>query len=111
MSVHRKDCTNAASLMSQPEKVLEVEWAPSGQSTFLVNIQVEALDRSRLLSDITMVLSDAHLNLLSANLTTTRDRVAKIRFTFEMGDAKHLDTVLKSVRTVPGVFDVYRVTQ
>ncbi|NYJ01589.1 GTP pyrophosphokinase [Nocardioides thalensis] len=111
VSVHRKDCTNAASLMSQPEKVLEVEWAPSGQSTFLVNIQVEALDRSRLLSDITMVLSDAHLNLLSANLTTTRDRVAKIRFTFEMGDAKHLDTVLKSVRTVPGVFDVYRVTQ
>lgn len=111
VSVHRKDCTNAASLMSQPEKLLDVEWAPSGQSTFLVNIQVEALDRSRLLSDITMVLSDAHLNLLSANLTTTRDRVAKIRFTFEMGDAKHLDTVLKSVRTVPGVFDVYRVTQ
>lgn len=111
VSVHRKDCTNAASLMSQPEKLLDVEWAPSGQSTFLVNIQVEALDRSRLLSDITMVLSDAHLNLLSANLTTSRDRVAKIRFTFEMGDAKHLDTVLKSVRTVPGVFDVYRVTQ
>lgn len=111
VSVHRKDCTNAASLMGQPEKLLEVEWAPSGQSTFLVNIQVEALDRSRLLSDITMTLSDAHLNLLSANLTTTRDRVAKIRFTFEMGDAKHLDTVLKSVRTVPGVFDVYRVTQ
>jgi GTP pyrophosphokinase len=69
------------------------------------------LDRSRLLSDISMVLSDAHLNLLSANLTTTRDRVAKIRFTFEMADAKHLDTVLKAVRSVPGVFDVYRVTQ
>jgi len=111
VSVHRKDCTNAANLMSQPEKLLEVDWAPTGQSTFLVNIQVEALDRSRLLTDITMVLSDAHLNLLSANLTTTRDRVAKIRFTFEMGDAKHLDTVLKAVRTVPGVFDVYRVTQ
>ncbi|HWJ82678.1 MAG TPA: bifunctional (p)ppGpp synthetase/guanosine-3',5'-bis(diphosphate) 3'-pyrophosphohydrolase [Nocardioides sp.] len=111
VSVHRKDCTNAASLMAQPEKLLDVEWAPTGQSTFLVNIQVEALDRSRLLSDISMVLSDAHLNLLSANLTTTRDRVAKIRFTFEMGDAKHLDTVLKAVRSVPGVFDVYRVTQ
>jgi GTP pyrophosphokinase len=111
VSVHRKDCTNAASLMAQPEKLHEVEWAPTGQSTFLVNIQVEALDRSRLLSDITMVLSDAHLNILSANLTTTRDRVAKTRFTFEMADAKHLDTVLKSVRSVPGVFDAYRVTQ
>jgi len=110
VSVHRKDCTNAASLLGQPEKVLDVEWAPTGQSTFLVNIQVEALDRSRLLSDITLVLSDAHLSLISANLATSRDRVAKIRFTFEMADSKHLDNVLNAVRSVPGVFDVYRVT-
>ncbi|HET9421009.1 MAG TPA: bifunctional (p)ppGpp synthetase/guanosine-3',5'-bis(diphosphate) 3'-pyrophosphohydrolase [Nocardioides sp.] len=110
VSVHRKDCTNAAELLKQPEKVLEVEWAPTGQSTFLVNIQVEALDRARLLSDITMVLSDAHVNILSATLNTTRDRVAKSRFTFEMAEAKHLDNVLKAVRSVPGVFDAYRVT-
>ncbi len=109
--MHRTDCTNASELRSQPEKVLEVEWAPTGQSTFLVNIQVEALDRARLLSDITMVLSDAHVNILSANLQTTRDRVAKSRFTFEMAEAKHLDTVLRAVRSVPGVFDAYRVTQ
>jgi guanosine-3',5'-bis(diphosphate) 3'-pyrophosphohydrolase len=111
VSVHRRDCTNAASLLKQPEKVLEVEWAPTGNSTFLVNIQVEAIDRARLLSDITMVLSDAHVNILSANLSTTRDRVAKSRFTFEMAEAKHLDTVLKAVRGVPGVFDAYRITQ
>ena len=111
VSVHRRDCTNANELLRQPEKVLEVEWAPTGQSTFLVNIQVEALDRARLLSDITMVLSDAHVNILSATLNTTRDRVAKSRFTFEMAEAKHLDTVLKAVRGVPGVFDAYRVTQ
>src|SRR6476661_8888458 len=111
VSVHRQDCTNAASLKSQPERLLDVEWAPTGQSTFLVNIQVEALDRARLLSDITMVLSDAHVNILSANLSTTRDRVAKSRFTFEMAEAKHLDTVLRAVRSVPGVFDAYRVTQ
>ncbi len=111
VSVHRKDCTNAASLESKPERLLEVEWAPNSQSSFLVNIQVEALDRNRLLSDITMALSDAHVNILSASLTTTRDRVAKSRFTFEMADAKHLDTVLNAVRSVPNVFDVYRVTQ
>ncbi|WP_435741548.1 RelA/SpoT family protein [Nocardioides sp. SYSU DS0663] len=110
VSVHRQDCTNAASLKSQPEKLLDVEWAPTGSSTFLVNIQVEALDRARLLSDITMVLSDAHVNILSASLSTTRDRVAKTRFTFEMAEAKHLDTVLRAVRGVPGVFDAYRVT-
>ncbi len=111
VSVHRTDCTNAKSLRTQPEKLLEVEWAPTGQSTFLVNIQVEALDRARLLSDITMVLSDAHVNILSANLSTTRDRVAKSRFTFEMAESKHLDNVLRAVRSVPGVFDAYRVTQ
>jgi GTP pyrophosphokinase len=110
VSVHRKDCTNAASLLGQPERVLEVEWAPTSQSTFLVNIQVEALDRARLLSDITMALSDAHVNILSATLSTTRDRVAKSRFSFEMADAAHLDGVLRAVRAVPGVFDAYRVT-
>ena len=110
VSVHRRDCTNAESLLGQPERVLDVEWAPTAQSTFLVNIQVEALDRSRLLSDITMALSDAHVNILSATLSTTRDRVAKSRFTFEMADAAHLDGVLRAVRAVPGVFDAYRVT-
>lgn len=110
VSVHRQDCTNAEELRSQPEKLLDVEWAPTAQSTFLVNIQVEALDRARLLADITMVLSDAHVNILSANLSTTRNRVAKSRFTFEMAEAKHLDNVLKAVRGVPGVFDAYRVT-
>jgi len=111
VSVHRRDCTNAAELQRQPERLLDVEWAPTAHSTFLVNIQVEAIDRARLLSDITMVLSDAHVNILSATLSTTRDRVAKSRFTFEMAEAKHLDTVLRAVRGVPGVFDVYRVTQ
>jgi len=111
VSVHRQDCTNAAELKTHPEKLLDVEWAPTGDSTFLVNIQVEALDRARLLSDITMAISDTHVNILSAQLTTSRDRVAKTRFTFEMASAKHLDTVLKAVRSVPGVFDAYRVTQ
>lgn len=110
VSVHQVDCTNADNLRSQPEKLLEVEWAPTSKSTFLVNIQVEAIDRTRLLSDITMALSDAHVNILSANLTTTRNRVATSRFTFEMGDAMHLDNVLSAVRGVPGVFDATRVS-
>ncbi|GAA0983393.1 Bifunctional (p)ppGpp synthase/hydrolase RelA [Nocardioides aquaticus] len=111
VSVHRQDCPNASSLRKQPQKVLEVEWAPTAQSMFLVNIQVQALDRARLLSDITMALSDAHVNILSATLSTGRDRVATSRFTFEMAETKHLDQVLRTVRTVPGVFDAYRVTQ
>ncbi|MDQ1665694.1 MAG: diphosphokinase / guanosine-3,5-bis(diphosphate) 3-diphosphatase [Actinomycetota bacterium] len=111
VSVHRADCVNAqTALANEPERSVEVEWAPSASSVFLVNIQVEALDRSRLLSDVTRVLSDQHVNILSASVTTTRDRVAISRFTFEMGDPKHLGHVLRAVRGVDGVFDVYRVT-
>ncbi|WP_285508948.1 bifunctional (p)ppGpp synthetase/guanosine-3',5'-bis(diphosphate) 3'-pyrophosphohydrolase [Actinokineospora sp. NBRC 105648] len=110
VSVHRTDCTNADELLGSPERLLEVEWAPSESSVFLVAIQVEALDRHRLLSDVTKVLADEKVNILSASVTTSRDRVAVSRFSFEMGDPKHLGHVLKAVRSVEGVYDVYRVT-
>ncbi|MFD9395641.1 RelA/SpoT family protein [Streptomyces sp. NPDC060000] len=110
VSVHRSDCVNVESLSREPERILEVEWAPTQSSVFLVAIQVEALDRSRLLSDVTRVLSDQHVNILSAAVQTSRDRVATSRFTFEMGDPKHLGHVLKAVRGVEGVYDVYRMT-
>ncbi|MFF3946623.1 RelA/SpoT family protein [Streptomyces sp. NPDC001902] len=110
VSVHRADCVNVESLSQQPERIIDVEWAPTQSSVFLVAIQVEALDRSRLLSDVTRVLSDQHVNILSAAVQTSRDRVATSRFTFEMGDPKHLGHVLKAVRGVEGVYDVYRVT-
>jgi GTP diphosphokinase / guanosine-3',5'-bis(diphosphate) 3'-diphosphatase len=110
VSVHRSDCLNVESLSREPERILDVEWAPTQSSVFLVAIQVEALDRSRLLSDVTRVLSDQHVNILSAAVQTSRDRVATSRFTFEMGDPKHLGHVLKAVRGVEGVYDVYRVT-
>ena len=71
---------------------------------------MEALDRTRLLSDVTRVLSDQHVNILSATVTTSRDRVAVSRFTFEMGDPKHLGHVLRAVRQIDGVYDVYRMT-
>ena len=110
VSVHRTDCTNAESLRAQPDRLVEVEWAPSSSSVFLVGIQVEALDRHRLLSDVTKVLADGRVNILSASVTTTRDRVAVSRFSFEMGDPKHLGHVLRAVRNIEGVYDVYRVT-
>lgn len=110
VSVHRTDCTNAASLEQQSERIIEVQWAPSPTSVFLVAIQVEALDRHRLLSDVTRVLADERVNILSASVTTSNDRVAISRFTFEMGDPKHLGHVLNAVRNVEGVYDVYRIT-
>jgi GTP diphosphokinase / guanosine-3',5'-bis(diphosphate) 3'-diphosphatase len=111
VSVHRSDCVNLIHLAgTQPERLVDVHWSPTDDSVFLVAIQVEALDRTRLLSDVTRVLSDQHVNILSASVTTTRDRVAVSRFTFEMGAPKHLGHVLRAVRAIDGVYDVYRIT-
>ncbi|WP_165486131.1 bifunctional (p)ppGpp synthetase/guanosine-3',5'-bis(diphosphate) 3'-pyrophosphohydrolase [Frankia sp. Cppng1_Ct_nod] len=111
VSVHRADCSNLATLRGGPhDRTVPVEWAPSSGSVFLVVIQVEALDRTRLLSDVTRVLTNHHVNILSASVTTTRDQVAVSRFTFEMGDAKHLGHIRDAVRSIDGVYDCYRVT-
>ncbi|MBO0900397.1 bifunctional (p)ppGpp synthetase/guanosine-3',5'-bis(diphosphate) 3'-pyrophosphohydrolase [Cellulomonas sp. zg-ZUI222] len=110
VSVHRTDCLNVEGLRRQPERIVEVEWTHTSSQLFLVQIQVEALDRSRLLSDVTRVLSDHHVNILSASVSTSRDRVALSRFVFEMAEPSHLASVLAAVRKVEGVFDVYRVT-
>jgi guanosine-3',5'-bis(diphosphate) 3'-pyrophosphohydrolase len=111
VSVHRSDCVNVRHLVeSEPERLVNVHWSPREGSMFLVAIQTEALDRTGLLSDVTRAISDQHVNILSASVTTTRDRVAVSRFTFEMGDPKHLGHVLRAVRSVDGVYDVYRIT-
>jgi GTP diphosphokinase / guanosine-3',5'-bis(diphosphate) 3'-diphosphatase len=109
VSVHRNDCVNVKSLLQEPERMIDVEWAPTSKSLFLVQIQVEALDRAGLLSDITRVLSENHVNILSATVSTSRERLALSRYVFEMGDTTHLDRVLNAVRRIDAVYDVYRV--
>ena len=110
VSVHRSDCINMGDLkVHQFDRIVGVKWNNSAKSTFLVNIQVEALDRARLLSDVTKALSDQHVNILSASVVTNKDQTAISKFLFEMADASHLDTVLAAVRSVEGVYDVNRV--
>jgi GTP pyrophosphokinase len=109
VSVHRSDCVNSDDLRThQSERIVKVRWLAGAGSLFLVNIQVEALDRARLLADVTRALSEQHVNILSASVSTSKDRVAISKFTFEMADATHLDSVLAAVRSVEGVYDVYR---
>ncbi|MEB4616216.1 RelA/SpoT family protein [Leucobacter sp. M11] len=110
ISVHQAECVNFLALKNQPERIVEVEWAPTAKSVFLVQIQVEALDRAGLLSDVTRVLSEHHVNILSASVHTSSARLAISRFVFEMGDTTHLDRVLNAVRRIDAVYDVYRVT-
>ncbi len=109
VSIHRGDCPNVKSFEAERERFIDVEWAPSNKSVFRVHIQVEALDRSGLLSDITRVLSEHHVNILSASVATDANRLATSRFLFEMGDTVHLDRLLNAVRRIDAVYDVYRV--
>ena len=109
VSVHRNDCANAEALSGQLHRFIEVEWDHDQPATFVVSVEVEALDRSRLLRDVAQVLSENHVNILSSSTQTSSDRVAKLRFDFELADAGHLDSVLKAVKRVDSVYDVYRV--
>ena len=109
VSVHRTDCPNVHGLRQQPERLIEVTWAEGKPTSFVVAIQVEALDRTRLLSDVATTLSDSHVNILSATSATGRDRITRLRFTFELADIAHLSSVLSSVKRVEGVFDAYRM--
>ncbi|OZG63371.1 (p)ppGpp synthetase [Bifidobacterium lemurum] len=110
VSVHRADCQNMIDLRErQPERVIEVEWT-STKGVFMVKIQIEALDRRNLLSDVTRVLADHGVNIISGSISTGSDRVAISQFSFEMADPQHLNTLLAAVRRIEGVFDVYRIT-
>src|SRR5437588_172995 len=110
VSVHRADCANAASLVAtNGDRLIEVEGDRDGGGVFVASIEIEALDRSKLLRDITTVLSDHHVNVLASSSHTGSDRVAHLRFDFELGDPSHLESLLGTLKRVDSVFDAYRM--
>ena len=109
VSVHREDCTNVKSLLKTPERMVPVSWTPAADAAYLVAVQVEAIDRSALFSEVTRVLSDMHMNIVSAAGNVGRTGEFTIRLTFETPDPRHLNNVISAMRRVSGVFDVFRV--
>ncbi len=110
VSVHRSDCANAAALASRSrERLIEVEWDHRSSGVFVATIEVVAIDRSRLLADVTSVVSEHHLNIVGANTQTDADRISRMRFDIELADPAHLDAVLGSIRQLDAVYDVYRI--
>ena len=111
VSVHRADCSNVPALKKEPERIVPVSWADGEASaTFVVTIQIEGLDRARLLSDVSSALSEQHLDILSVNISTNKHRQFTGKFTFESADPTHLQHVMNQVRRVPGVYDVFRIS-
>jgi guanosine-3',5'-bis(diphosphate) 3'-pyrophosphohydrolase len=109
VSVHRADCPNARALAREQDRFIDVSWSAGKGTSFVVSIQVEALDRKKLLGDVATALSEQQINILSATTTVGKDRVARLRFTFELADIAHLSSVLTGVKKVDGVFDAYRI--
>ena len=109
VSVHRTDCSNATALAAKSkDRLIEVEWDASSSMAFRVAIEVRAFDRSRLLMDVSSVMSENHLNILTAHTTSTSDRMVRMNFEAELADPSHLASVLTQLKHVDGVFDAYR---
>jgi len=110
VSVHRSDCANARSLaMGQGDRLIDVEWDLESSGSFVASIEVKALDRSRLLRDVSAVLADAHVNIISCNTLTGSDRISTMRFDFELGDASHLDSLISTIKQIDSIYDAFRV--
>ena len=110
LSVHRVDCPNVLPLKREPERFIDVAWSEGSEATYLVQVQIEGLDRQGLLSDLSRVLSEHGINVLQGTMTTTKERMSKLSFTFEMAEPSHLERILREFRKVDGVYDAYRVT-
>jgi GTP pyrophosphokinase len=110
VSVHRSDCANAASLASRSrERLIEVEWDHRSSGVFVATLEVVAIDRSRLLADVTKVVAEHHLNIVSAHTQTDSDRISRMRFDVELADPAHLESVINLIRHLDAVYDVYRI--
>ncbi len=110
VSIHRSDCANASSLaVGQAERMIDVDWDADSAGHFVALVEVKALDRPRLLQDVTLTLSDSHVNILDCQTHTGHDRVSKMRFEFELGDPSHLETLLDRLRSIESVYDAFRV--
>ena len=111
VTVHRTDCANAVSLSAdQPDRLIDVEWDQQADASFAASIEVKALDRPLLLRDLVNVLADHQMNVLGAStITSEDDRVARLKFDFELGDPSHLDPIMRIMRGIHSVYDVYRV--
>jgi guanosine-3',5'-bis(diphosphate) 3'-pyrophosphohydrolase len=111
VSVHRADCANAESLMSeQAARLIDVEWdGEQAGALFRAGVEVIAFDRSRLLRDVANSLSEQHVNIVACSTHTGSDRVAKMRFEFELANPGHLEAVLSTIKQIDSVYDVYRL--
>ena len=111
VSIHRTDCPNLSTILEgQEERSIEVSWDIEKKSSYSAEIQVKATDRPGLLAEIALRVNDADVGLLSLNARTNKDKSVMINMTLEIHDKEQLNELMKRLRRIGNVFDVYRVT-
>ena len=109
VSVHRDDCSNAVALANRlGERIIDVEWDGSAHGHYRVTLEVMAFDRSRLLLDVSRVVAEFHLNIVSSSTATSGSRIVRMVFDMELADPSHLSSLLSALKGVDGVFDAFR---
>ncbi len=109
VSVHRSDCTNVAAMGDRKERMIEVSWAPERVGRFAVWFQVEALDRPKLLRDVTALISDVGGNILASSSAVGKDQIALLRYEVELSDPGQVDALVSALRSVDSVIASYRL--
>jgi GTP diphosphokinase / guanosine-3',5'-bis(diphosphate) 3'-diphosphatase len=109
VSVHRDDCSNAVALAQRlGERIIDVEWDGSAGGQYRAVLEIMAFDRSRLLLDVSKVVAEYHLNIISSSSTTSGARIVRMVFDVELADPGHLSSLLAALKGVDGVFDAFR---
>ena len=111
VSVHRRDCPNAADLMKEPERIIDVEWekSPTAATVFRIEVYIEAMDRMNLLRDVVTALAEEGVNVVTSSSATGRDGIARMRYLFQVADVTHVDDILLRLLDVDGVFEARRM--
>ena len=107
VSVHRTDCTNVGELANDSGRLIQVAWESEEPKVRSVEICVEAWDRAKLVRDITTVLGDHGVNILSASFSADSQHLSKSSFVFEIGSNVHLEDIFKDLKKVDSVIDIY----
>ncbi len=109
VSVHRADCTNIHDLSdSEDQRFIDVQWDYKEKATFLSELQIKALDRPKLLQDLTALYAEAKLNAVSLNLRINKERIAIVDIGFEINETKQIEDLIKKIKKLDGVLEVYR---
>lgn len=110
VSIHRKDCGNLNSLIKEdPQKVVDVSWGTSKGVEYMAEIQVKTEDKSGILSDVMNILMDSKLPLNALNAKSAKGNLAYINIKIKIDTVEQLKELMKKIKRVPGVLDVYRM--